>query len=112
MEYLLNTECRPKPALLVNHQYPTMSLTPDTEPFSQAHDRVWKNLTEKERNDLSKIFTIDDVWKAAAEIQARQVSGSLGNMNKICPYVDGMKRYAGVIGTMVQAKPEILSSSG
>jgi len=81
-----------------------------SDPFSQARSSVWKKLTDKEKKELSGINTIEDVWKVTRDIQAEQAkSRTMGNMNKIRPYLEGLQRYGEVIGIFVQAKPEILS---
>jgi hypothetical protein len=81
-----------------------------SEPFSQARSLVWEKLSDKEKKTFSGILTIQDVWKATTDIQAQQAKNrTLGNMNKIRPYLEGLQRYSEVIGIFVQAKPEILS---
>ena len=80
------------------------------EPFERARKIVWKKLTAKEKNELAATCTIEDVWKIAVDIQEKQAKRrELGNMNKIQPYLDALKRYEGVIGVFVSAKPEILA---
>ena len=80
------------------------------EPFERARRKVWKKLTFKEQSALPDKCTIQDVWKAAASIQKEQAKRhELGNMNKIRPYLDCLKRYGEVIGVFVSAKPDILA---
>ena len=67
-------------------------------------------LTAKEKKELADTCTIEDVWKVATDIQKKQAKlRKLGNMNKIKPYLDGLKRYGDVIVVFVSAKPEILA---
>ena len=80
------------------------------EPFERVRKIVWKKLTAEEKNKLAATCTIEDVWKIAVDIQEKQAKRrELGNMNKIRPYLDALKRYEGVIGVFVSAKPEILA---
>ena len=80
------------------------------EPFERARVKAWNSLTAKEKNELAGTCTIEDVWKVAVDIQERQAKRrELGNMNKIQPYLDGLKQYGDVIGVFVSSKPEILA---
>ena len=80
------------------------------EPFERARETVWKNLTAKEKNELAGICTIKDVWKVAADIQEKQAKRrELGNMNKIRPYLDGLKHYDDVIKVLISSNPAILA---
>ena len=80
------------------------------EPFEQARKKVWKNLTAKEKQELAGTCTIEDVWKIAAGIQEKQAKRrELGNMNKIRPYLEGLKRYDDVIKVFVSSNPGILA---
>ena len=80
------------------------------EPFERARKKVLDKLTAKERNELAGTSTIEDVWKVAVDIQGKQgKQRELGNMNKIQPYLDGLKQYGDVIGVFVSSKPEILA---
>ena len=80
------------------------------EPFERAREKVWGNLTAKEKNELADTCTIDDVWKVAADIQEMQAKRrGLGNMNKIRPYLDGLKRYDDVIKVLISSNPAILA---
>ena len=76
------------------------------EPFERAREKVWSNLTAKEKNELTSTCTIGDVWKVAADIQEKQAKRrGLGNMNKIRPYLDGLKRYDDVIKVLISSNP-------
>ena len=80
------------------------------EPFERARKKVWNNLTAKEKNELAGICTIEGVWKVAADIQEKQAKRrELGNMNKIRPYLDRLKRYDDVIKVFVSSNPKILA---
>lgn len=80
------------------------------EPFLNAHKDVWNKLTQKERAQLTGQNTLQHVWGVADEIQKKQAEkGTLGNMNKIRPYLEVLEGYGEVIGVFVQAKPEIIA---
>ena len=80
------------------------------EPFERARKKVLKKLTEKELSQLPDTCTIEDVWKVAVDIQEKQAKRrELGNMNKIRPYLEGLKRYGDVIGVFVSSNPGILA---
>ena len=67
---------------------------------------MWNNLTEEEKNELRGACTIEDVWEIAKAIQIKQgEQGKLGNMNKIRPYLDGLKRYDDVIKVFISSNP-------
>ena len=75
-------------------------------PFERAREKVWNNLTEGEKNELRGACTIEDVWEIAKAIQINQGERlKLGNMNKIRPYLDGLKRYDDVIKVFVSSNP-------
>ena len=80
----------------------------DLEPFERARKKVWNNLTAKEKDELRATCTIEDIWKTAADIQDKQAKRrELGNMNKIRPYLDGLRRYSGVIEVFISSNPRI-----
>ena len=80
------------------------------EPFERARKKVLKKLTDKEQGTLLGTCTIEDVWTVAVDIQGKQAKQrELGNMNKIRPYLDGLKRYGDVIGVFVSSNPGILA---
>ena len=80
------------------------------EPLERARKRVWKNLTATEQNELRGICTIEDVWKVTVDIQENQAKRrELGNMNKIQPYLEGLKRYDDVIKVLISSNPGILA---
>ncbi|WYZ35798.1 hypothetical protein EsH8_X_000445 [Colletotrichum jinshuiense] len=54
--------------------------------------------------------TVDDVYKAISEIQAKIASkGKLRYLGKIRPFLDRLSEYASTIEVFVQAKPEVLA---
>ena len=88
----------------------TMASPPVLEPFERARKKVWSNLTANEKNELAGTCTIEDVWGVAADIQENQgKKGGLGNMNKIRPYLDGLRRYDDVIKVLISSNPGILA---
>ena len=79
------------------------------EPFERARKRVWNNLTGREKSELAATYTIEDVWKATMDIQQNQAKlRELGNMNKIRPYLDRLRRYEDVIRVFISPNPAIL----
>ena len=69
---------------------------------------MWNNLTDGEKNELRGACTIEDVWEIAKGIQKNQGERrKLGNMNKIRPYLDGLKRYDDVIKVIISSDPTI-----
>ena len=80
------------------------------EPFERARKKVLEKLTAKEKNELAGTCTIEDVWKVATDIQKKQAEQrKLGNMNKIRPYLDGLKRYEDAIGGLISPNLGILT---
>ena len=80
------------------------------EPFERARRKAWSNLSAKEKNELAGICTVEDVWKVATDIQEKQAKRrELGNMNKIRPYLEGLKRYDDVIKVLISSDPQILA---
>ena len=85
-----------------------MTSPPPLGPFERAREKVWNNLTAEEKTELAGACTIEDVWEIAKDIQKNQGKRrELGNMNKIRPYLDGLKRYDDVIKVMISANPAI-----
>ena len=80
------------------------------EPFERARKSVWNKLTAKEKNELSAACTIEDIWITAEHIQGEQGKRrELGNLNKIRPYLDGLRRYDDVIKVLISSNPGILA---
>ena len=76
------------------------------EPFERAREKVLEKLTATEKNELAGTCTIEDVWKVATDIQEKQGRRrGLGNMNKIRPYLEGLKRYDDVIKVLISSNP-------
>ena len=76
------------------------------EPFERAREMVLEKLTATEKNELAGTCTIEDVWKVATDIQEKQGRRrGLGNMNKIRPYLKGLKRYDDVIKVLISSNP-------
>ena len=61
-------------------------------------------------DSVSKITSSKDVYHFTTQLQHDQSKRQkLRNLNKIKPYLDRLKQYAGVIEVFVQAKPDILA---
>ena len=87
-----------------------MTSPPPLRPFERAREKVWNNLTVEEKTELAGACTIKDVWEVAKDIQKNQGKRrELGNMNKIRPYLDGLKRYDDVIKVIISSNPAILA---
>lgn len=77
--------------------------------FDEALFSFKQGLTDTEKLDFAQT-TIDDVLKAAKEIQDKQGKRSLlRNLNRIKPYIAGLEQFSRVIEVFVQAKPEIMA---
>lgn len=77
--------------------------------FDEALARFKKGLTPKEMADFA-VTSIDDVHAEADRIQQEQAKrGSLRNMRRIQPYINGLSQFSKVIEVFIQAKPEIMS---
>lgn len=77
--------------------------------FDEALFSFKQGLTDKEKLDFAQT-TIDDVLKAAQEIQDKQGKRSLlRNLNRIKPYIAGLQQFSRIIEVFVQAKPEIMA---
>ena len=82
---------------------------PADSPFTRALKRFQDGLTAKEIDDF-KATTIADVWDKASELQREQsMRGSMQNMARIKPFIDGLTKYSGVIEVFVQAQPDIMA---
>lgn len=65
---------------------------------------------EKMFKDLLETTTIEGVWKAAKEVQAKQDSERrLRHMAKIKSFLGKLSEYASAVETFVQVKPDILA---
>lgn len=87
----------------------TSTTTPTTTAFDKALLSFKDGLTDTEKLDFSQT-TIDDVLKAAKEIQEKQGKRALlRNLNRIKPYIDGLVQFSKIIEVFGQAKPEIMA---
>lgn len=60
--------------------------------------------------DFQEFTTIDDVYKAAEEIQSAQAkTRTTRNLRKIQPFLECLRHYGEVIETFVTVKAEILA---
>lgn len=60
--------------------------------------------------DFQEFTTINDVYKAAEEIQLTQArTRSTRNLRKIQPFLECLRHYGDVIETFVTVKPDILA---
>ena len=85
---------------------PITMTSPPLGPFDRAREKVWNNLKDEEKSELTGTCTIEDVWEIAKRIQKNQGKRrELGNMNKIRPYLDGLKRYEDVINVFISSNP-------
>jgi len=84
----------------------TLSLAP----FEDAMNKALDKMTQKERDELSVLQTIDDVYAATDKIQKEQgQKGVLRNSNKIKPYLLWLQQFSGVIEVFVSIKPGLLA---
>lgn len=90
-----------------------MSATPQIygleEAFASAQNEFRKGLKDAELYDLTQLNTAADVYAAAEGIQRKQAkTKSLRALERIKPFIDGMKSYSAVIEVFVQVKPDIM----
>jgi hypothetical protein len=79
-------------------------------PFEDAMNKAFEKMTQKERDELSALQTIDDVYAETDKIQDEQgKKGLLRNSKKIQPYLQWLKQFSGVIEVFVQVKPSLLA---
>ncbi|KAK7698936.1 hypothetical protein SLS57_012494 [Botryosphaeria dothidea] len=78
--------------------------------FEVAKEEFLLKFPNCSRYDFSKHSTIGDVYEATDQIQREQASkGTLRNLAKIKPFLDGLAKYEKVIETLVQVKPDVLA---
>lgn len=79
--------------------------------FVQAAQRFKKGLSnDKLYDQIVQTDSIDKVYDATDKLQKDQSkSRRLQNLGRIGPYLEGLRSYASVIDTFVQAKPDILA---
>lgn len=85
------------------------TVDPVEEAFGQAQ-RSFRNKL-KDPNVYKQILattTIDEVCKTTMKLQ-EEAAGKSRHLAKIKPFLDRLSMYSNVIGTFVQAKPEILA---
>ncbi|KAI1372550.1 hypothetical protein F4677DRAFT_462875 [Hypoxylon crocopeplum] len=64
----------------------------------------------KNRSELQKACTIDDIWGYTDQLQSDQGhQGRLRGLRKIQPYLERLQEYAGIVEVFVQVKPDILA---
>lgn len=79
-------------------------------PFEDAMNKALDKMTKKERDELSVLQTIDDVYAATDKIQKEQgQKGLLRNSNKIQPYLLWLQQFSGVIEVFVSIKPSLFA---
>lgn len=77
--------------------------------FLSARDEFFRNLPKTTKFDFSKLTTVDDVYRAAKEIEREQKkTKSFRGLKRIEPFINVLKEYSGVIDTFVQVKPDIM----
>ncbi|KAL5327958.1 hypothetical protein ACEPPN_005664 [Leptodophora sp. 'Broadleaf-Isolate-01'] len=70
----------------------------------------FKKRLSSEDTELFQLTTFDDLKASIKRIQTEQAARKgLRNLNKIKPFLNGVKQYAGVLEVFVQAQPEILA---
>ncbi|KAH7324015.1 ankyrin repeat-containing domain protein [Rhexocercosporidium sp. MPI-PUGE-AT-0058] len=78
-------------------------------PFEKILANFKKRLSPEDI-ELFQFTTLDDLKASIKRIQTEQAARKgLRNLNKIKPFLNGVKQYAGVLEVFVQAKPEILA---
>ncbi|KAF4465867.1 NACHT domain [Fusarium albosuccineum] len=82
-----------------------------SEVFSKAKVDFLNGVKDpKLRSQLEATTTIDDIWDYTERLQKDQANNKrLRGLKKICPYIERLKEYAGVIEVFVQAKPDVLA---
>ncbi|KUJ21501.1 uncharacterized protein LY89DRAFT_610110, partial [Mollisia scopiformis] len=70
----------------------------------------FKKRLSSEHTELFQLTTLDDLKASIKRIQTEQAAKKgLRNLNKIKPFLNGLRQYAEVLEVFVQAKPEILA---
>ncbi|EXJ70051.1 uncharacterized protein A1O5_07124 [Cladophialophora psammophila CBS 110553] len=89
-------------------------MTAPYDPIHASFDNVARDfkasLGDKELVDeILKVKTVDDVCDFTDKFQKEQGrTGRLRNLNKIQPYLETLRTYAGVIEVLVQTKQDVL----
>ncbi|KAK1758999.1 hypothetical protein QBC47DRAFT_449676 [Echria macrotheca] len=79
--------------------------------FLSARDEFLGSLTDniKTKFDFSKLTTIDEVYRAARDIERQQEkTKTMRGLKRIEPLLRVLKEFNGVIDTFVQVKPDIM----
>ncbi|KAH6670655.1 hypothetical protein B0J14DRAFT_100518 [Halenospora varia] len=70
----------------------------------------FKKRLSSQHTELCQLTTFDDLKASIKRIQTEQAArDGLRNLNKIKPFLNGLRQYASVLEVFVQAKPEILA---
>jgi dsDNA-specific endonuclease/ATPase MutS2 len=70
----------------------------------------FKKRLSSEHAELFQLATFDDLKASIKRIETEQAARKgLRNLNKIKPFLNGLRQYAEVLEVFVQAKPEILA---
>jgi hypothetical protein len=84
---------------------------PSQHAFEAAKSAFRKSLKDEQLfKDILATTSIDGVWKAVKEVQAKQDSERrLGHMAKIKGFLEKLSAYASAVDTFVQVKPDIMA---
>jgi len=87
------------------------TLDPSQKAFEAAKNAFRKSLNdEKLFKDLMETTSIQGVWKAARDVQAKQdAERRLRHMAKIKTFLDKLSAYTSTVDTFVQVKPDIMA---
>lgn len=83
--------------------------SPGPSSFEKVLDGFRKRLSPQD-TELFQLTTFDDLKSSIKRIETEQAARKgLRNLNKIKPFLNGLKQYAGVLEVFVQVKPEIIA---
>jgi hypothetical protein len=92
------------------HTFTMSAAVLNLTPFEDAMNKAFEKMTQKERDELSALQTIDDVYAETDKIQMEQgQKGLLRNSTKIQPYLLWLQQFSGVIEVFVSIKPSLLA---
>lgn len=86
-----------------------------SDPSQRAFESAKRDFREKLKDeklfqDILRTRSIDEVWKAAKELQVKpHAERRLRNLGKIGGFLDKLEGYASTVDKFVQVKPEILA---
>jgi hypothetical protein len=88
-----------------------MNFNPVDDIFNSAKQTFIKNLADPNLySEILTATTIADVYKLTTKLQEDAASqGKLRHLARIRPFLERLSKYAGVIDTFIQVKPEILA---